>query len=761
MHFSRKIFIVLLLIIPEILFSQKVGVVLSGGGSRGIAHVGVLKALEDNNIPIDYIAGTSMGAVIGGLYACGYSPEQIEKLVISEDFKNWASGKINDKYKYYFKRQSPNASWFNLKFNWDTTFQTKLPTNLLSPHEMDFAFLEIFSGASALSNYDFDSLFIPFRCVAADVKNNKVEVFKEGNVAEAIRASMTYPFYFKPIEIDGKLLFDGGMYNNFPSDVVYEDFFPDIIIGSKVVDNYGEPDATDILSQIQTMLMENTSYTVICDNGVLIEPKVKYVSILDFSKVEDFIDSGYVATERKIKEIKSFVLECTDKDSISARRKEFVENIPPLVFDSIYIKGLKENQSKYIRKILRKKRKQFSISELKLEYFRLIADDKIEYIFPSATFKKKKGLYDLNLNVEKEKNLIMDIGGVITSNSLNEAFLQFEYKYLGNYATNLFLNVYVGRFYNSAKLGFRLDFPTKLPYYLSANICLNEWDFFQTTTYFFEDKDPSYIIQNDNHATINIGVPARRKAKVVAGITRAILKDEYYQTNFFKRTDTTDVTKFDFFSPHLYYERNTLNKKQWANSGTYFKFDAKYVNGKEKLIPGSTSGNKTEINNYHNYFLVQLKYQNYFFKYKKWKLGMYSELYISNRKLFQNYISSILSATAFQPIPQSKALFLDDFHAFNYGGFGLQNIFQLKKRLDFRIEAYTFVPYERIRTDNRLNVYLGKTFDHNFYLGAANLIYHSPIGPISLGVAYYENAIDEWSFNFCFGFIIFNDKALD
>jgi NTE family protein len=156
-HISIKLTAVLILFIYlNPLQAQKVGVVLSGGAASGIAHIGVLKALEENEIPVDYIAGTSMGALIGCLYASGYSPAEIEEMVKSERFRNWSEGIVDQRYAYYFKRAEDNASWVTFKL--DTAIITAIPTNLISPVAMDFGMMEITGQASAISGNNFDSL---------------------------------------------------------------------------------------------------------------------------------------------------------------------------------------------------------------------------------------------------------------------------------------------------------------------------------------------------------------------------------------------------------------------------------------------------------------------------------------------------------------------------------------------------------------------------------------------------------------------------
>ncbi|MBE0641345.1 MAG: patatin-like phospholipase family protein, partial [Bacteroidales bacterium] len=332
--------------------AQKVGLVLSGGGAKGVAHIGVIRAIEEAGIPIDYITGTSMGAIIGGMYAAGYSPREMERMVTSEDFLRWVKGEIDEEYYFYYKKPENDASWLSLQFQADSTLTSSLPSSLVSPVQMDFVFMEYLASASAASSYDFDSLFIPFRCVASDIANNAQMILRDGDLGKAIRASMTFPFYFKPIRIDGKLLLDGGMYNNFPSDVMYDDFFPDIIIGSKVSSNYPPPQEDDIISQVQTVFMLNSSYSVICDNGVLIEPDLERVSITDFSRTQQFIDSGYSEARRMVPLIREFVFDSISHDQLTARRLLYRSQLPPIRVDSIVIEGLNPAQSKYVRRSL-------------------------------------------------------------------------------------------------------------------------------------------------------------------------------------------------------------------------------------------------------------------------------------------------------------------------------------------------------------------------------------------------------------------------
>src|SRR5690554_6566465 len=170
------IFLLLFAIYSHTLFSQKVGLVLSGGGASGMAHVGVLKALEEENIPIDYIVGTSIGALIGGFYAAGYTASEIEEIVVSDEFRSAANGIIDQQHEFYFKKSPSNAGMLNIDFRLDSLFESNIPTNFVNSTPIDLGLLQYFIPANAIAKENFDSLLIPFRCLSANITKGKEEV---------------------------------------------------------------------------------------------------------------------------------------------------------------------------------------------------------------------------------------------------------------------------------------------------------------------------------------------------------------------------------------------------------------------------------------------------------------------------------------------------------------------------------------------------------------------------------------------------------
>jgi NTE family protein len=759
------LFIVMLFAQRLLAQGEKVGVVLSGGGASGLAHVGVLKALEEDSIPIDYICGTSMGALVACLYSIGYSPLEIEVLMISDDFRNWATGLVKPDNIFYFKKKDDNASWITFKLTLDTALSTNLPTNVISPIQIDFALMKLTAGASAVAGYNFDSLLIPFRCVASDIVDKKSVAFRSGDLGEAVRASMSYPFYLKPIRINGKLMFDGGLYNNFPSDVMYNDFFPDFIIGSNVATAFPNPDEDNLLSQIRAMLTSKTDFDPKCENGVVVEPNTDWAGLFDFDDTKRIIDSGYVATRRKIADINMHVIRRSNLVELNVRRINFKARQPKIVFDNIEIEGqkMKKNQVAYVSKILRHRSRYVSIDALQPGYFRLAADDKIQQIFPKALYNRKTGYYDLKIKIKKEKDLFTQFGGNISNRPINMGFVGFQYNVLGNPSTSLVCNFYFGKLYSSVNLKVRVDFPTTLPFYVEPSFTWNRWDYFRSSPAFFEDTRPAFLIHLDRCGELNIGIPVNNKGRLVGGIGYAFNRDLYYQTDSYVSADTIDRTDFTVGTSHVYYERNTLNRKQYASQGTYFSIRARFVQGEEFYQPGTTALNQNPFRAVHEWFQLRLVYDTYFKERGRWRIGFLGEVAYSTQPFFNNYTSSILSAQEFQPTPESRTYFLPQYRANQFVAGGLKSVLLLWKNIDFRIEGYAFLPYQAIRQMPDLTAVYAAPLsisDINF-IAMTGFVWHSPLGPVCLSLNHYNDQRKQFSLLFHFGYIIFNRKALD
>lgn len=741
--------------------AQKVALVLSGGGSKGAAHIGVIRALEEKHIPINYIVGTSIGAVVGSLYASGYTTDEIEKLMDSEAFQNWASGVMDDQYIYFYRKEDLNGGWVSLDFDFNKKLTSQLPTNIISPYEMDYAFMQILGTASAACSNDFDHLMIPFRCVVSDVDSTQKLVLRKGDLSSAVRGSMTIPFVYKPITINGKLVFDGGMYDNFPNDVAVQQFHPDVIIGSRVAERYSTPDRNDVFSQLLSMLMTRQSDSIPYPNSVLITPNIQQINLISFAKSHQLADSGYQAAKRKIKEIRVLVKDSLDPGILAKRRDDFHKKEPAIIFDSIHITGLNAAQTRYVIQILKHGKRIVSLEDMKKQYFRFINEGFIRGIHPIARFNPASGYYDLYLDIQKAQNFNFQFGGNISLGANSQGFLELQYKYLWTKALRFMVNGYLGRFYNSVKADARIDFNSKVPWFLETGYTYNHYDYFATTTYFFDDKTPSYVRQREYYGDLLIGMAVTNKGKLSFSTTYAFNNSSYYQNNMFTRLDTTDQTSFNFVNPEFYFELNNLNRKQYANAGAQLKLAIGYVNGDEDYLPGTLSLNKMEFRANHSWFYVKLLYDNYFASLGPFKFGLYVQAHLSNQPLMNNFTSTIINAPDFHPVPEMQTLMIPAYRATSFAGFGLKTVVRLYKKVEFRLEGYVFQPYQEI-TENLLNqaTLLRPALLDRAWIGSSSIVYNSLIGPISLGANYYDKKTEHFTFNINIGYILFNRKAL-
>jgi len=743
--------------------AQKVGLVLSGGGAKGLAHIGVIKALEENGIPIDYIAGTSMGAIIGGLYAAGYSTDEMENLFKSEQFKFWSTGKIQEEYRYHFRRLEEDPSWLELNLlKKEDKLKILPPTNIIPEEQMDFAFMEMFSAVNAVCKGDFNELFVPFFCIATDVYNNREVVLRNGDVGEAIRGSMTFPLYFKPIEIEGSLVFDGGIVNNFPVKNMKELFCPDIIIGHNVANNVKKPDPDDVMAQIENMILQKTDYAIDPADGVMMESTFNNVSLLDFRKIDQITKGGYETARNNLEIIKERVSRRISVNEIQQRRAQFNLKKPQLIFRNIQVEGVEEAmQRRYIIQSLKHQSPVVGLEELKQEYFKLVADQQIKSLRPVSHYDPESGYFDLHLLVKTNNPMQVKFGGNISTRPINQVFLSGDYRLFKERSYTLSTNVYFGRFYSSFKAGARVDFPTTLPFYMAGYFTLNRWDYYSSTTEFvFEDVRPPYITQNENNFRAEIGFPVKTRGKLTFGASYSNSNDKYYLTESIKVTDTSDRTSFDAFAATTSLQANSLNDKQYPTEGILSNLSLNYISGSEKNWPGTTSNNPSKRQFPHDFYLIKGSYDRYFRISKLFTFGLMGEGVVSNKKPFSNYVSTVLSAPSFNPLPHSKTIYLNRFHANKYIASGVKAICTISDHIHFRAEAYGFVPVREIlEANNYIAVYDENKFSSAHFMGSAGIVLQSALGPISLSVNYYEKSQTKFFAMFNIGYVLFNRKG--
>ena len=323
---------------PQELSRPKIGLVLSGGGARGAAHIGVIKELEEMRIPIDYIGGTSMGAIVGGLYASGMSSDELKKTVTAVDWEDAFSDLIPRKDRSFRRKTDDYTYLVKSKPGLSDSLEIKLPPGFLQGQKLDILFKRLALPVSMIN--DFDHFSIPFRAVATDIVTGEPVILDSGDLAQAMRASMSIPSIFSPVTIDGKMLVDGGVSKNLPIDVV-RNMGADIIIAVDISTPLAGPEKLKSSLQITLQLTgiltrRNTEEQIatLTEKDVFIVPDLADISSSSFDRADNAITIGYKAAEDKKPELTGLVLSQSDYDAYLAARnlnKTNREPAPPVI----------------------------------------------------------------------------------------------------------------------------------------------------------------------------------------------------------------------------------------------------------------------------------------------------------------------------------------------------------------------------------------------------------------------------------------------
>lgn len=745
--------------------AQKVGLVLSGGGAKGMTHIGIIRALEENNIPIDYIAGTSMGAIVGSLYAMGYSPDDMEALLRSPDFKRWYSGQVEPQYEYYFKKGRPTPEFLNIRFAFRDSLRAKslrLPTSMVNPIQMNLVFVELFARSTAACHGNFDDLFVPFRCIASDVYNKKPLVMRNGDLGDAVRASMSFPFVFKPIEIDSILAYDGGIYNNFPTDVMREDFHPDVIIGSVVAANPSKPNENDLMSQIENMVMQKTDYSIPDSLGIVMTFKYDDVSLLDFDRLDELHDIGYNRTMSIMDSIKNRIHRRVNADNVRLRRMVYRSNLPQFRFRDIYIEGANAQQQAYIKKEFHDDPHEvFTYEDLKRGYFRLLADNMISEIIPHAVYDPQTDLYSLRLKVKMEDNFSVRIGGSVSTTSSNQIYLGVGYQNLNYYSKEVTIDGQIGKIYNNAQFMARFDLPTRVPTSYRLIGSISTFDYYKKDKLFSRHDIPSFNSKDERFLKLMVSLPflANKRAEFSFGIGK--LEDNYFQSNVIDfEKDRSDQSMYRLLGGAIGFYGSTLNARQYATKGYYEKLIAQIFTGKEKFIPGNSPETATWKER-QSWLQISYMKEAYHTMSPKFTLGWMAEAVYSSKNFSENYTATMMQACDFSPTPHSELMYNEAFRANQYIAAGIKPIYVLNDMFQVRTEFYGFVPIFPIKKNSFNKAYYGKVFSRFEYLGELSVVCHLPFGAISAYVNHYSSPRKDWNVGITLGWQLFNYRFIE
>lgn len=742
----------------------RVGLVLGGGGARGLYHIGVIKALEEYNIPIDYISGTSMGAIVASLYASGYSADEMAAIVRSRVIEEWLSGEIPQKYHFYYNERQGNPAMLSVyaEIKRDTmarksSVDLTLPQGIISSAQVDFALLELLGAASAACEGDFNRLMIPFRCVATDMNAHSSVVFSQGDLPFAVRASMSYPVAFSPVtDEQGRVLVDGGCYNNFPWQPLEEDFAPDVLIGVQCTGNT-EPARYDspLQKQIMSLVTHPTDYTLPEGRSILLGRSVEQ-SVLDFAAGEQIMQLGYDETVARIDEILALVSSRRTPEQVAALRQAFRASLPEMRFTIGELEGLSARQRQYAETFLQMdmqgkrmgKDESVDIKQARDMYLSLMATGVYtSNVFPRVSRDSIDGLYNLTFSLKAKPEVRYSLGGNLSSTAFNQIYLGFNYFSVGHTAQSAYADLLFGPTTSLINMGGRTVFLKRTPVYLDYSLNFSRHSTlrgsFGNLTHAFSSIDARTM---ELFASAALGVATTRQSVLELRVNGGY--------NFYSYNSSIDEPgqnhthdRFRFVAGRAAFVRSTLDKDIYATEGSQLEASAIVVHGRDRyehqMLGQFSQTSRTWIGAKFRWLHFPKGLMGKWFT-----MGYQVEAVATTHPQFGNNVADILSTPHFAPTPHSKILFVPEFYAKRYLAAGAMPTINVGKNFYLRAGVYAMLSDVKV-------------YDYMRYMADFSLIYHTRIGPISLAFTKYN--FDSWNnayLTFNFGYPLFGERSL-
>ena len=467
----------------------KVALVLSGGGAKGYAHLGVLRVLEKENIKIDYIAGTSIGALVGTLYSIGYSVDEIEKVLDNLNIESFLESGSDLTGLDLDKKETLKK--YSFYINFDNELNYSLPKGLRETEELYLVVKNLLKKYENIKN--FDNFPIPLRVVATNLNTGETKSFSEGDIAKVLTASMAIPTIFEPVEVNGALYVDGLVSRNLPVEEAY-DMGADLVIASDVGTPVVKKDNYNILSVLNQMIAIQSSYITKDSKEkatILISPDIKNISATDTTKRRDLIKLGEVATQSQIAKLREFPKNSSDNKRTKVQKeKEDYFVINKIEYNPKFDKNTIDILNNIFKNLLNKPISENNIEKKIVDVYNSKYMDKLYYTIEDGV-----------LHLDGEKGHLNRVGVGFN--------YQTGYGTTFNVGTDLFFN---GKFGNNINLNFKFgdylgaDLGT-LTYYgirnrfgILTNIGYNE------SPFFLYDKRRKTAKFMNREAYLNIGV---------------------------------------------------------------------------------------------------------------------------------------------------------------------------------------------------------------------------------------------------------------
>ena len=717
-------------------FSQKrqpkVGVVLSGGGAKGFAHIGVLKALDKAGVQIDYIGGTSMGAIIGGLYAAGYSANQIEEIIFTTDFLTLIRDRLPRNSETFFEKEYGEKTVITLPVN---KGKIGFPRAISKGQNVLNLLLELFDSVDG--NQDFSKLSTPFFCIATDVENGAPVILESGSLPIALRASASFPSLLNPVEINNKLLVDGGIANNFPVSVM-KDKGMDIVIGVDVEGKLFQKEKINsvvaLLNQIMSYKMYSKTDEEIKKLDVYIHPEIFNYTVVDFDKKNEILEKGTIEAKKYVKVFE----EIAAKQTVKKKRGTLEFSTEKLEISHIGIQGASNYTRAFVLgKLNIKEGDSLSRNDITKKIYLLSATrnyNRIEY----NLIKKTNGSYLLDFKLkESNENANLKLGVHYDLLYKSSVLATYNQKHVFKNNDMFSFDMVLGD-----NLRYNLNYFVDNGFYISYGF-RSRYNHFRSNAKFNQVSN----ISNVNSINLSYSdltnqaffqTTFNRKFALGLGLEHKWIKASTETLATATTNLETIIDRSNYFSAFGYLKLDTYNKKYFATKGYFADLNFKWYaastdynndfrmfsQAKGTIGFATTFGDRFTLQNTNEAaFTIGNPTSNVFDFY----LGGYNQNYINNFISLYGYEFSDLSNNSFIKTELNLRYRVGDTHYFSF----IANYARLEDNVFKDLELF----------DNIKSGYaLGYSYD-------------SFIGPIELKYSWTpENKDGFWLFNLGFWF---------
>ena len=707
--------------------ADKVGLVLSGGGAKGVAHVGVIKALEDNDIPIDYVAGTSMGSIVGSLYSCGWTPDSMLNMMTSPDFLMWSMGVVPRERLSLVSMPEPTPEWGKISFGGDGSGNIAsqvLPKSLISPTPMNMEFLKLYTPYTKVCGGDFDNLFVPFRCVFSDVYKKHKVVCRKGSLGESVRGSMSFPLVYRSIVVDSILAFDGGIYDNFPVDVMREDFNPDFIIGVSVSKPDGKPKVDNMYSELEDLIIQNNDYSLDPELGVKIQVPVTQFNVLSFDDAQEIYNIGYQTGLQWVDSIKSRLKARRPLSEVNQHRAEFAARVPEVTFETVSTPGLTGRQSEYLKSVFMSRERhtgEITMRDVEDAYYSVVSQGDVEELLPEMKGK------DLVLKATLKQPWRASAGGWLSTGVGSFIYAGVGYHSLKKNSLDALLSVWGGQSYMAVRLNGRIRLNSYNPSYVFLEGVLSKKKYYNNLPFFFSNHNIESFNSNMNFVKagydVGIGQSALLRADAAYG--------QQYKVNTGKIA--------------VEYEYNTLGERTFPISGRYTHIS---LSGMKMTDTSSRTATSPAQSVWRA--KLDMMWNNYYSLTRTVNIGALAQGGISLGRRFSDRKADLMTSQEFMPLESMDYCYVPGLRSDDYMAFGAIPVWTLFQRVQLRGEAFA---YTKFRESSAWKAPFSKTE----FLGRVSLVTSLPFASVSMSVSYCT-ALHGWNYGVAIGWFVPHPK---